>query len=80
MGFFLLVFVISLADYFVLLNKHYYYISTKDEGGVDEWLDFCHIQCGQVLIPSCGEGAVLLNQREFHTGFDFCGCQHVFGR
>ena len=25
MGFFLLVFVISLADYFVLLNKHYYY-------------------------------------------------------
>ena len=27
MGFFLLVFVISLADYFVLLNKHYYITS-----------------------------------------------------
>ena len=30
MGFFLLVFVISLADYFVLLNKHYYMDRASD--------------------------------------------------
>ena len=29
--------------------------------------------------PPVERGAVLLNQREFHTEFDFCGCQHVFG-
>ena len=30
--------------------------------------------------PPVERDAVLLNQRKFHTGFDFCGCQHVFGR
>ena len=55
---------------------------TQVECEVDEWQDFCHIPSNGVMFssPPVGRGAVLLNQREFHTGFDFCGCQHVFGR
>ena len=47
-----------------------------------EWMNgetFVIFNAVRFSSPPVERDAVLLNQREFHTGFDFCGCQHIFG-
>ena len=50
-------------------------ISTQDKSGVDERQGLLFFNAVRFSSYPVERGAVLLNQREFHTGFDFCGCQ-----